>query len=175
MEQLQHFLAQVPVLADLLAEAVRGVAGQAPVNSDEQRVVLERLHGQVIQDLRARRALYATRFNDRAERTCAACQATYAGDYLEFNNAHTGRAVVCEAMLVHAFVAHGQLVVTESQYNTSGIRVAEVTRGLNLPELARVLADSACPPELVAAAQAAAATQEQLLAPTRVILAHQLA
>jgi hypothetical protein len=174
VEQLQQFLAQVPVLADLLAQAVKGAAGKTPVNSDEQRVVLEGLHSEVIRDLKARRAVYATRFNERAERTCPVCQATYTGDYIEYDNAHTGRSVVCDAVLVHAFVAHGQLIVTESQYNISGIRVAEVTRGLNLPEVARVLADSACPPELVAEAQAAAASQELLLAPTRVILANQL-
>jgi len=173
VEQLQQYLAQVPVLADMLAEAVKG-AGKAPVNSDEQRVVLERLHADVMADLKARRAIYGTRFNQGAERTCPACQATYAGDYMEFNNAATGRSAVCDTVLVHAFAAHGHLVVTESQLNTSGIRVAEITRGLNLPELARVLADSACPPEVVAEAQAAAASQEQLLAPTRVILANQL-
>jgi hypothetical protein len=175
LEQLQQYLAQVPVLADVLAQAVKAGASKAPVNSDEQRVVLERLHGDVVQALQAQGAVYATRFNERAERTCPACQASYAGDYLEFNNARTGRSVVCDTVLVHAFVAHAQLVVTESQFNISGIRVAEVTRGLNLPEMAKVLADSACPTEVVAEAQAAAASQEQLLAPTRVILAHQLA
>ncbi|MEB3197534.1 MAG: hypothetical protein VKP62_10065 [Candidatus Sericytochromatia bacterium] len=173
MEHFSRFLNEVPLLADLLQQAIRA-QGKAGSNTEEQRGILESVHGQVMNTLKANRTIYAVRLNPEAEHECPACRTSYRGDYVEFNNAATGKSVVCASMLVHALVAHGQLVITTTVRNVSGTRVAEAIESLDLPGLLAVLKDGQVPSEVLEGAHAAELAREQARGalPTPALAAH---
>lgn len=169
-ENLRKYLAGVPILADLIDQALVTNRSNA-TNTEEQRFHLEELHAKLCAKLKAEKTLYATKYYPEQEQTCPICKELLFGYYWELNNPVTAKAICVSYKLFHAFTAHEQTFITESMQNVSGVRVGEMRLVLDLPAVLSVMKGSSAAPELLAECEAAVEMQKQQLAAAEPVLA----
>jgi hypothetical protein len=161
-ENLRKYLHEVPILADLIDQALAANKSNA-TNTEEQRFHLEELHKGLAANLREEKRLYATKYYPEQEQTCPICKEMLLGYYWELNNPVTSKAICVSYKLFHAFCAHEQSFITESMQNVSGVRVGEMRLVLDLPSILGVLKGSSIPPELIAECEQAIEAQKRAL------------
>lgn len=163
LDELRTFIGQMPVLADMLQQAIYQNKGTA-TNTEEQRFHIEELHQGIIKQLKEQRSLYGVVYNPDLENHCPICRKEYKGSYFEINNAATGKAIVSSIRLIHALVEHEQTFFQELMYNVSGTRVGEMRLLLDLKAIRKVMEGGDVPPEVVAEAEQAIEIQKKQLA-----------
>lgn len=163
LDDLRRFLAEVPILADLLQQAVYRERGTA-TNTEEQRYHLEALHQAVMADLKAERRVYGVLYNPEFENHDPLTKTIFYGHYLELNNPVTNKAIVSSTKLMNAFIHHEQTFITENMINVTGTRVGEMRMALDLAAIAGVLAGADVPESVLSEAHQASEIQAQQLA-----------
>jgi hypothetical protein len=162
-ENLRKYLADVPILADMLDHELQTNRSNA-TNTEEQRFHLEEIQGKLCARLKAEKTLYATKYYPEQEQVCPICKETLFGYYWELNNPVTSKAICASYKLFHAFTRHEQSFITESMQNVSGVRVGEMRLVLDLPAILGVMKGSSAPAELLAECEAAIDKQKHELA-----------
>lgn len=165
-EQLRSHLAELPVLAELLARAAATTPSHA-TNTEEQRFHLEQLHQAVMQELRAQQRPYVVILFPDQELLDPETRATVRGAYWELNHPVTGQSACLPHPLVRAFVERGVSHFSEAMRNVTGVRVGTMRSALDLGAMARVLAGGPLAPELRAELEAAQQQQASQLAQAR--------
>lgn len=163
LDELRKYIGQLPVLQDMLQQAIYQNRGTA-TNTEEQRFHIEELHQGIMKRLKEEKALYGVVYNPDLENHCPICRKEYKGSYYEINNAATGKAIVSSIRLIHALVEHEQTFFQEQMINVSGTRVGEMRLTLDVKAIRKVLDGGAVPPEVVAEADQAIEVQKQQLA-----------
>lgn len=163
LDELRKFIGEMPILAEMLQQAVYQNRGTA-TNTEEQRFHLEELHQGIIKRLKEERRVYGVLYNPDTENHCPICRRQFDGTYFEINNAATGKAIVSSTRLIHALVEHEQTFFQEQMYNVSGTRVGEMRLTLELKAIRKVLDGADVPAEVLAEAEQAIGIQTQQLA-----------
>lgn len=163
LDELRRYIADMPILADMLQQAVYQNKGTA-TNTEEQRFHLEELHQGIVKRLKEEKLVYGVRFNPDHENHCPICRKTFMGTYFEINNAATGKAIVSSMRLIHALVEHEQLFFQEQMINVSGTRVGEMRLTLDVKAIRKVFDGAVVPAEVLAEADQAVEIQKQQLA-----------
>ena len=163
LDELRRYIADMPILADLLQQAVYQNRGTA-TNAEEQRYHLEELHAGIMKRLKEERRLYGVTYNPDIENHCPVCRKTFMGSYFEINNAATGKAIVSSMRLVHALVEHEQTFFQELMVNVTGTRVGEMRLTLDLKAIRKVMEGADVPAEVLQEAEQAVEVQKQQLA-----------
>jgi hypothetical protein len=171
LDALRRFIADTPVLQDLLQQAIHKKRGNA-TNTEEQRFYIEEIHVATMKELKEGRRMYGVRYNPDFENHCPICRKTFHGTYFELNNAATGKAIVSSIRLIHALVDHEQTFFQELMLNVSGTRVGEMRLVLDLKAINKVLEGADVPDEVLAEAREALTIQQQQLAEADAAAAH---
>lgn len=162
LDVFRRFIADIPVLQDLLQATVHKNRGHA-TNTEEQRFQIEEVHGAVVKELKEARSLYAVHYNPDFENLCPICRKTFHGTYYELNNAATGKAIVNSMRLIHALLEHEQTFFVEQMINVSGTRVGEMRLVLDLKAIINVMKGAEVPDEVTQEAAEALEIQKQQL------------
>lgn len=161
LDVYRRFLADIPILQDMLQAAIHKKRGAGGTNTEEQRYQIEEAHIAIMAELRENRRLYGVRYNPDFENTCPICRKVFHGTYFELNNAATGKAIVSSMRLYHALVEHEQLFIQEQMLNVTGTRVGEMRLVLDVKAIAKVMEGADVPDEVLAEAATGLDLQRQ--------------
>ena len=161
LEVYRRFLADIPILQDMLQAAIHKKRSAGGTNTEEQRYQIEEAHVAIMAELRENRRLYGVRYNPDFENNCPICRKTFHGTYFELNNAATGKAIVSSMRLFHALVEHEQLFFQEQMLNVTGTRVGEMRLVLDVKAIAKVMEGAEVPEKVLAEAATALDLQRQ--------------
>lgn len=144
LDVTRRFLAEVPLLADMLEEALK----ENPVpgnNPEELREHLVQHQKRIVASFKEEKRLYRIQNLPAEVFPCPDCAAEVKGAYWELSNPATGRRALFPSLLLHGFIEHGATVLVEPIINLSNILMGEREVKFDLRALVQVLAGAELP------------------------------
>ena len=137
----------LPILRE---EISRRMAGKGAVTFESQLALRGQIHQEVLAFFKQNRSVYKVVHFQHLEKVCPICNATVAGEHVEFVNSATGKWAMVPSLVYHAVVAHNQAGLEEQDLDLGGNVRAVREMSLNAADLVAALKDGTASPEVLA-------------------------